>query len=620
MKIKKTVIFMGYTCNNNCIFCCNSDRRKHVSGKTTEQIKRDLVTSRKKGSNYIELIGGEPTIRGGIFKIVGLAKKLNFHTIVFATNGRMFANKEFTKKIIDAGVNSLIFSIHGHKSKLHDKLTQVPGSFEQLKKGMNNLKELGFTNIGSNTTIVKQNYKQLLNIGKLIYDLGIRNSEFIFVDPTRGLSKTNFDKIVPTYEEVSPYVNKLLEFGKNKKIPHWHIRYYPLCFVEEKYHDMVSELHEKKVFTTEHLAPDFVNRDVEGSRNLARKKIKKCSFCKYSNKCEGYWEEYTKRQNIRNTNPGAVQIPPCKIRAPPQIVGSLPDMMAVKKGIKPLTRICCSNPEEYHKIVEWCKANKLFVEHSKHKILNDDIEKRTYASRCRNLVKLTDPGRGKIHLYISLDPKLCKKVRDSDPEITVKPNEAHVREFGLNLGYPQCCVEEHVSQWRKKASECLDKFRPTQKIPFSMNNLLNCVSNHYLSFHYPCSFQCKKTREYNKKIFNTIKEELPEFATEIKKYLTMPILVWFDNTKSIYPSWDSRRGIIFDGFVVSNELTYKACFFMKPTHPQTNSNFDISPQLFNKGNKIKIHRLGFTLFDNEKEVKNYKTKNRLQSILFKFKK
>lgn len=291
---------MGYTCNNNCIFCCNEDKRTNIKGKTTNQIQSDLLMARKEGRTYLELIGGEPTIRKDIFNIVSFAKKLGFETIMFATNGRMFSNKEFTKKILDCGLNHIVFSIHGHNSTLHDKLTRVPGSFNQMLEGIKNLNELGFDNIGSNTTIIVQNYKNLLDIGKVIWGLGIRNSEFIFIDPTRGAPKKRFFELVPTYEAISPYVNSLLDFGKNKKIRHWHIRYYPLCFITESHHDRVSELHEIKNFHTEHLAPDFINKDAEkGRKEISRVKIKKCSACKYDNICEGYWKSYVKSRCIQ---------------------------------------------------------------------------------------------------------------------------------------------------------------------------------------------------------------------------------------------------------------------------------------------------------------------------------
>ncbi len=60
--IKKTVIIVGYACNNRCQFCIDSNKRDLVN-KTTEQIKAEMVDVRERGRTYLEFIGGEMTIR-----------------------------------------------------------------------------------------------------------------------------------------------------------------------------------------------------------------------------------------------------------------------------------------------------------------------------------------------------------------------------------------------------------------------------------------------------------------------------------------------------------------------------------------------------------------------------
>jgi MoaA/NifB/PqqE/SkfB family radical SAM enzyme len=298
-QFKKTSIVLGYTCNNNCIFCCISDKRNKFKDKSTKEILNDIYNASKRGSNYIEFIGGEPTIRKDIFNLISYAKKLNFSVIAFATNGRLLSNKKFAKKVIESGVNHIIFSIHGHNAKLHDSLTQVKGSFFQLIKGISNLKELGFKNIGTNTTIVCQNYKYILKIAELIYNLGIRCSEFIYVDPVGSAKNIG---IVPTYESVSPYVNEVLSFGKSMNIKHWFIRYYPLCFINQKYHNMVSEIIERERFKSDMLGPDFINNDViKGRKTIGRTKLYKCNKCKFDNICEGYWKDYPFFESDFNT-------------------------------------------------------------------------------------------------------------------------------------------------------------------------------------------------------------------------------------------------------------------------------------------------------------------------------
>jgi len=305
-KIKKTVIFAGYKCNNKCIFCINWDKR-NIPGRTTPEIKKEMVGARDRGSTYLEIIGGEATIRLDIIELISFAKDLGFETIMMSTNGRMYSYEKFAEEIINAGLNSLVFSIHGHTAKLHDSLTQVEGSFKQLKKGIGNIKkikkELNLRiNLGSNTCIVKQNYKHLPQIGKYIHGLGIDNAEFIFVDPNYGAAFDFFDKLVPKISQIAPFVHQCLDIGKKNNAAHWHIRYVPLCYFTD-YLDQVSELQEVETFKTEHIAPDFYNPNAEeGRRCIGRAKTKRCKGCLLYDKCEGIWKEYLKHYGDKELN------------------------------------------------------------------------------------------------------------------------------------------------------------------------------------------------------------------------------------------------------------------------------------------------------------------------------
>lgn len=291
--IKKTVILTDYQCNNRCIFCINAEKR-NLPTRTTLEIKREMLGARKRGRTYLELIGGEFTIRPDALELVSFAKNLGFKTIAMSTNGRMYSYLDFTKKMIKAGLTDIIFSIHGFNAKTHDYLTQSTGSFEQLLAGLANFRKLGFKNIGSNTTIVKHNYKVLPKIGQFIYDQKIENAEFIFVDPNYGGARVNFKELVPQISKIAPYVKKCLDIGKENRLPHWVIRYVPLCYFQD-YLEQVSELGEVNKFQTEHFAPDFKNFDVESSRmTIGRIKSKRCRNCQLNSLCEGIWKEYAR--------------------------------------------------------------------------------------------------------------------------------------------------------------------------------------------------------------------------------------------------------------------------------------------------------------------------------------
>ncbi|PIS33406.1 MAG: hypothetical protein COT38_05495 [Candidatus Omnitrophica bacterium CG08_land_8_20_14_0_20_41_16] len=302
-KINKTVIITGYHCNNRCQFCIAADKRQ-LHNKTTEEIVAEMIDARKRNRTYLELIGGELTVRQDAIYLIKFAKKLGFEFIAMATNGRMLSYKDFAKKLIGAGITDLIFSIHGHNAKLHDALTQSPGSFRQLMQGLENVRKLRLKRIGSNTTIVKQNYRYLPEIGKLLLENDIKNAEFIFADPTYGGVYNNFTKLMPRISDAAAYIHKCLDLVNDRDdIPHWHIRYVPLCYFRG-YENRISELYEKKTFHTEHLAPDFQNFDVENSRlGISREKPQKCKVCKYYNLCEGIWKEYLRHYGDKELTP-----------------------------------------------------------------------------------------------------------------------------------------------------------------------------------------------------------------------------------------------------------------------------------------------------------------------------
>jgi MoaA/NifB/PqqE/SkfB family radical SAM enzyme len=271
--------------------------KRNLPVRSAYEIKKEIAAAKKRGTVYLELIGGETTIRPDFPDIVAFAKRVGFQTIMIATNGRMLSYKPIAEKLIDAGLNSVVFSIHGHRSEIHDYLTQVPGSFEQLKKGLLNLrriikqKQINF-HLGSNTTIVKQNYRYLPQIGKFILSHGIADSEFIFVDCNEGGAKRHFEELVPKISEAAPYIRKCLDLGKKTDVLHWDIRYVPLCYFPDHL-DRISELHEIRIFNTEHIAQDFVDLDaLESRRKWARKKTLRCDGCALYNNCEGIWIEY----------------------------------------------------------------------------------------------------------------------------------------------------------------------------------------------------------------------------------------------------------------------------------------------------------------------------------------
>jgi MoaA/NifB/PqqE/SkfB family radical SAM enzyme len=282
--MKKADIKTGFLCNNDCLFCVQGNDKKKFGNKKTAEIKK-ILDEAKKDCQTVVFTGGEPTVRKDIIELVGYAKKLGFATIQIQSNGRMFAYKDFCKKIIEAGANEFALALHGHISELHDYLTQSE-SFLQTVRGIKNLKKLKQTVI-MNTVITKSNYRHLPEIARLLVNLDVDQFQFAFVHAIGSAGK-NFQSIVPRIMMVMPYLKKALSIGKhfNKSAM---VEAVPPCFLKG-YEDRISEniMPEMKIYDQ-----DFIIKSYTQARiTKGKAKGPRCKKCKYFNVCEGSWKEY----------------------------------------------------------------------------------------------------------------------------------------------------------------------------------------------------------------------------------------------------------------------------------------------------------------------------------------
>ena len=137
---KKKWISVTGLCNDNCRFCLDKDR-PDMYHHDIKKVKKEIKKSRDDGATKLILSGGEPTIHPNIIDFVRYAKELKYNKIQVITNGRMFSNKEWTDKILEAGLTETTFSVHGYNPKTHDEATRTKGSFKQIVKGIINIRK-----------------------------------------------------------------------------------------------------------------------------------------------------------------------------------------------------------------------------------------------------------------------------------------------------------------------------------------------------------------------------------------------------------------------------------------------------------------------------------------------
>lgn len=284
---QKAKIVLGFDCNNNCIFCFEKNKR-HLPPKNTAEVIKEMESTRKESFEKIALIGGEPTLRKDILILIKYAQNMGFSQIMITTNGRMFAYSDFVRKITQAGLTQVVFSLHGPNKEVHDQITGVPGSFKQLVEGIKNAKEFPGLASGTNTTIVNSNYRYLPEIARLLIKWDIKRAEFIWVYPP---PLVQYKKIVPMVSKAYPFCEETLKTGLAKNYL-WRILNPPLgCSFGGLFHHIRYAGHNEATLFIK-TKKSRIYASLEEEKIIEWQKEKVCLSCKVREKCFGAQKRY----------------------------------------------------------------------------------------------------------------------------------------------------------------------------------------------------------------------------------------------------------------------------------------------------------------------------------------
>lgn len=225
---KRARIFTGTGCNARCRFCYY-----YLSGLknfwSKETIMQEIDIAKDAGMDAIDFSGGEPTVHPNFLELVEYAKSKDFKVVCTLTNGIRMNDEKFVEKMVDAGINDVLFSVHGHNSEEHDYITQISGSFDKIIRAIDNLKEHGVL-FRINCTVSAINYRNLEKHAELYNKLEPRQVNFILFNDFE-LADELTEQYAVRYHEAAPYLKNAIDI-LNGKIPYINVRYIPFCFME----------------------------------------------------------------------------------------------------------------------------------------------------------------------------------------------------------------------------------------------------------------------------------------------------------------------------------------------------------------------------------------------------
>jgi len=288
-QMKRIDIKLGYSCNNNCIFCILGDKRDKYKDLATKEIFAKISNARKEGIGKIVITGGEPTIRDDFFKIIRFAKDLGFEIIHIESNGLMFSYSNFAKKTVNAGANSFTISLHSPNPRDYAVLSNTSEeNFYKVIEGINNIRKLT-KNVGINCTVNKLNYRFLSEIVKLANNLGVISLNFPFLNPkgNAAIGKDNRKKVLISYKESKKYIEEAIKLAKKMHLG-VSTEMVPPCIIPNHV-DVIEELKEKQIRVD---AIEYYDKDFVKSQSEGRTKSQKCPKCRFDKKCQGLMADY----------------------------------------------------------------------------------------------------------------------------------------------------------------------------------------------------------------------------------------------------------------------------------------------------------------------------------------
>jgi len=284
----------GFSCNSNCIICSTKPKAEFYPDRSTEEIIKDLAKGKKKGYSKVEFTGGEPTIRPDILYLIKTAKDLGYENITVSTNGAMLSYRDFCRKIIKNGLNSVAFTLNAHNSQLGDAICRTPEAFNRTVQGIKNVLEYPSVEVSVNTVVFQLNYKYLQQIGEFIHDLGVRCWHILDLIPDGYAEKfykilavnpSNLSNRFSNLDEVIKKFNLVIFFD------------FPLClfplqiFKNPRVNFITAESKMETIKQTGYNPKRFKKSTDNSYNDIHKQRIEICKKCKFYKSCGGIWKD-----------------------------------------------------------------------------------------------------------------------------------------------------------------------------------------------------------------------------------------------------------------------------------------------------------------------------------------
>jgi len=194
-----------FRCNLRCRHCMIEGTMDWLQPESEAQLGEILARNRdERRWKGMVLTGSEVTLRDDLPELARRVRAHGFEHVRIQTHGVRLASEAYCRELVEAGIDEYFVSVTAADAATHDAITQVPGAFERMMRGLENLDVFEGVTLLTNTVVTRLSYRQLPAVVARLGGLRrLAQMEFWNYWPMR---ETDDKDLVASHLEVRPYL------------------------------------------------------------------------------------------------------------------------------------------------------------------------------------------------------------------------------------------------------------------------------------------------------------------------------------------------------------------------------------------------------------------------------
>ena len=199
---------LTYACNLACVHCLSSSGKRDPRELSTRQCKDIIDELERMQVFYVNIGGGEPTVRPDFWEVVDYATEHHVG-VKFSTNG-VRITPEVAGRLAASDYVDVQISLDGATAEVNDAV-RGPGSFAMAIRALENLAEAGFSDAKISVVVTRHNVDQLDEFAALAARYGA-TLRITRLRPS-GRGADVWDELHPTAEQQVQLYDWLVDHG-----------------------------------------------------------------------------------------------------------------------------------------------------------------------------------------------------------------------------------------------------------------------------------------------------------------------------------------------------------------------------------------------------------------------